>query len=125
MSKPFVLRTDASDVGVGAVLMQEHDEELFPVAYASRKLSQRERAYSTMERECLALVWGVQKFQLYLYGREFVLQTDHQPLVYLNRCKVTNSRIMRWALFLQSYSIRIEAIKGSLNVGADYMSRIN
>ena len=125
MTRPFVLRTDASDVGVGAVLMQQHDEELFPVAFASRKLSQRERAYSTMERECLALVWGVQKFQLYLYGREFVLQTDHQPLVYLNRCKVSNSRIMRWALFLQSYAIQIEAIKGSLNVGADYMSRIN
>ena len=120
MTKPFVLRTDASDVGVGAVLMQEHGGELFPVAYASKKLSKRERAYSTMERECLALVWAVQKFQLYLYGRAFDLQTDHQPLVYLNRAKLTNARIMRWALFLQSYSIRIEAIKGSVNVGADY-----
>ena len=124
MSKPYILRTDASDIGVGAVLMQEHDNELFPVAFASKKLSKRERAYSTMERECLALVWAVQKFQLYLYGKAFVLQTDHQPLVYLNRAKLSNSRIMRWALFLQSYSIHIEAIKGSLNVGADYMSRI-
>ena len=124
MTRQYVLRTDASDLGVGAVLMQEHDNELFPVAFASKKLSMRERAYSTMERECLALVWAVQKFQLYLYRRAFVLQTDHQPLVYLNRAKLSNSRIMRWALFLQSYSIRIEAIKGSLNVGADYMSRI-
>ena len=124
MTLPFVLRTDASDLGAGAVLMQQHGEELFPVAFASKKFSQRERAYSTMERECLALVWAVQKFQLYLYGRSFVLQTDHQPLIYLNRCKITNSRIMRWALFLQSYSIRIEAIKGSVNVGADYMSRL-
>lgn len=124
MTKQFILRTDASDVGVGAVLMQEHDNGLFPVAFASKKLSIRERAYSTMERECLALVWAVQKFQLYLYGKAFVLQTDHQPLVYLNRCKLSNSRIMRWALFLQCYSVHIEAIKGSLNVGADYMSRL-
>jgi hypothetical protein len=125
MTKQYTLRTDASDTGVGAVLMQEHDGELFPVAFTSKKLSQPERAYSTMERECLALVWAVQKFQLYVYGKPFVLQTDHQPLVYLNRCKITNSRIMRWALFLQSFSIHIEAIKGSLNVGADYMSRTN
>ena len=125
MTRPYVLRTDASDIAVGAVLMQEYDGELFPVAYASKKLSKRESAYSTMERECLALVWAVQKFQLYLYGKSFVLQTDHQPLIYLNRCKVSNARIMRWALFLQSFSIQIEAIKGSLNVGADYMSRID
>ena len=125
MSKQFVLRTDASDIGLGACLMQEHDNEMFPVAFASKKLSKRERAYSVIERECLAIVWAVQKFQLYLYGREFVLQTDHQPLAYLDRCKFLNSRIMRWALFLQSYSIHIEAIKGSLNVGADYMSRIS
>ncbi len=108
MTKPFVLRTDASDVGVGAVLMQEHDDELFPVAFASKRLSKQEQAYSVIERECLALVWAVQK---YLYGRAFVLQTDHQPLSFLNRAKESNSRIMRWALFLQSYHIHIEAIK--------------
>ena len=124
MDKSFILRTDASNSGVGAVLMQEHEGELHPISYASKKLSERETRYSTMERECLALVWAVKKFQVYLYGKNFVLQTDHQPLAYLNRCKVENQRIMRWAMFLQAYSISIEAIKGVDNVGADYMSRI-
>lgn len=123
-SKPFVLRTDASDVGIGAVLMQDQEGKLFPVSYASRKLSPRERKYSTIKRECLAIVWAIQKYRVYLYGREFVLQTDHQPLIYLNRAKFLNDRIMRWAMFLQSYAMRIESIKGSENVGADYLSRI-
>ena len=123
MDKPFVLRTDASDKGVGAVLLQSHGGSLFPVAFASKKLSDRERKYSTMERECLAMVWGVKKFLLYLYGRPFVLQTDHQPLIFLNKAKLLNDRIMRWALFLQNHKMHIVSIKGADNVGADFMSR--
>ncbi len=121
--RQFILRTDASDSGLGAVILQEYDGEKFPVAYASKKLLVRERAYSVIERECLAIVWAVQKFQTYLYGQEFILETDHQPLIYLNRAKVANSRIMRWALSLQPYRFRIVAIKGSDNVGADFLSR--
>ena len=124
MAKDFILRTDASNLGVGAVLMQEHDDELFPVAFASKKLSDRKKRYSTIERECLALVWAIKRFQVYLYGKLFTIQTDHQPLTYIDRCKLDNPRIMRWAMFLQTYSIHIESIKGSANVGADYMSRI-
>jgi phospholipid-translocating ATPase len=122
--EPFILQADASDTGIGAVLMQNHDGEKFPIAYASKKLLPRERAYSVIERECLALVWAIRKFQTYLYGKEFLLQTDHQPLVYLDQCKVSNSRIMRWALFLQNYRFQIRSIKGTDNV-ADYMSRIH
>ena len=123
-TKSFILRTDASNKGMGAVLLQEAEEKPFPVAYASKKFATREQAYSTIERECLAIIWAVQKFQTYLYGRTFVLQTDHQPLVYLQKAKVTNNRILRWALALQPYRFRIDAIKGSDNVGADYLSRI-
>ena len=125
LNKQYVLRTDASDVGLGAVLMQQFEDGLFPVAYASKKLLPREQAYSTMEKECLAIVWAVKKFMVYLYGNPFILQTDHQPLVYLNRTKFINDRIMRWAMFLQSYRIKIMAIKGSENVGADFLSRVN
>ena len=125
INQPFILQTDASDIGLGAVLLQTHGGEKFPVAYASRKLLPRECAYSTIERECLAIVWAVQKFQTYLYGIEFVLQTDHQPLAYLNQAKSSNSRIMRWALQLQPYRFRIQSIKGTENVGADYLSRIS
>ncbi len=122
--REFILQTDASDDGVGAVLMQEFPDGKFPIAYASKKLLQREKNYSVIERECLALVFGVKKFQRYLYGKEFVLQTDHMPLSYLHKCKLENGRLMRWALFLQTYRFRLEAIKGKENVGADYLSRM-
>ena len=96
----FVLRTDASMVGVGAVLLQEEEGRLFPVCYASRKLLDREKNYSAMERECLGIVWGVRKFTNHLYGKKFLLQTDHGPLEYLNSAKFANGRIMRWSLCL-------------------------
>ena len=121
--KPFVLRTDASDYGIGAVLMQEHEGKLFPICYASKKLSDTELNYSTIEKECLAVVWGIKRFHMYLYGVRFVLQMDHEPLKYMNSAKFTNNRLMRWAMFLQSYNMKVEAIKGSDNVGADYLSR--
>nr|XP_034307430.1 uncharacterized protein LOC117682907 [Crassostrea gigas] len=122
-NETFILRTDAADDGIGAVLLQMEDDEKLPVAYASRKLQPREKAYAVIEKECLAVVWGIQKFHQYLYGREFLLETDHQPLTYLNKAKTENSRLMRWALQLQPYRFRIMAIKGSDNVGADYLSR--
>ena len=72
MQKPFVLRTDASDLGLGAVLLQTHDGELFPVNYASRRLSNSEKNYSRIEHECLAIIWALKKFELCLYGGEFI-----------------------------------------------------
>ncbi|XP_067939845.1 LOW QUALITY PROTEIN: uncharacterized protein [Watersipora subatra] len=125
ITKQFTLRTDASDTGLGAVLLQEHDRKIFPVSYASRKLLDRERNYSTIEKECLAIVWAVKKYLPYLYGVEFILQTNHQPLTYINRAKYENSRVMRWALYLQDYRMTVESIKGKDNVEADYMSRID
>lgn len=120
----FVLRSDASDTCIGAILMQEHDGLLHPVSYASRQLLPREKNYSTIERECLALVWAVQRFHIFLYGNQFVVQTDHQPLQYLARAKHLNSRVLRWSLALQEYSFSIQHIKGSENTGADFMSRL-
>ena len=119
----FILRTDASNYGLGAVILQEHEEMKSPVFYASRKLKGPELHYSVIEKECFAVVWSIQKFQPYLYGREFILETDHQPLLYINRAKVTNPRIMRWALALQPYRFSVRAIKGSENLGADFLSR--
>jgi len=121
--KPYILRTDASDVGLGAVLLQEHEDGVYPVLYLSRKLNGPERNYSVIERECLAIVWAVSKLQVYLYGKPFVLQTDHRPLLFLDQAKQTNARVMRWDLALQSYKFRAKSIKGSDNVGADYLSR--
>ena len=92
--KTFIVRTDASDIGLGAVLMQTHDGVEFPVCFASRKLLPRRRAYSTIEGECLALVWAIENFRVYLYGRQFILQTDHTPLTYTSQAKSCNSRVI-------------------------------
>lgn len=123
LTKRFILRCDASNVGIGAVLMQEEDGIKHPLCYASRKLQPREVNYSTIEKECLALVWAMEKFQMYLYGVEFLLETDHHPLVYINKAKIKNSRVMRWALSLQPFRFVVKAIKGSENHGADFLSR--
>ena len=115
---------DASDRMIGSVLLQEYDSMSFPVAYASRKLLKREQNFSTIERECLAIVCAVLKFEMYLFGREFIIQTDHHPLVYINRSKAMNKRIMGWAMHLQEFRFHIESIAGKLNYGPDFLSRI-
>jgi ferredoxin len=96
-----------------------------PIACASRKLIQAEKNYATVEKECLAIVWGIEKFSPYLYGKPFTIQSDHQPLQHLQRMKTSNSRLMRWAMQLQPYNFHVEAIPGKDNVGADFLSRLN
>ena len=123
-TKPFILRTDASNFGLGAALMQQHDEKPYPVAYASKKLAPAETRYLTVEKECLGIVWGVTKFRLYLAGKPFVLQTDHQPLAYISEIKYQNDRILRWALALQGYDYTVQDISGKDNVAADYLRRV-
>ena len=123
-SKPFILRTDASNFGLGAALMQQHDERLYSVVYASKKLASAETNYLTLEKECLDIVLGITKFRLYLTGKLFILQTDNQPLAYINKNKYQNNRIMRWALALQGYNYTVQDIPGKDNVAADYLSRV-
>ena len=112
VTKPFILQTDASHIGIGAVLLQEDAAgEKRPVAFANRKLQPRETHYSTIEQECLAIVWGVTTFQEYVYGTQFFLEIDHAPLQYLRSSKFQNGRIMRWALTLQPYRFPLRAIR--------------
>ena len=124
LSKPFILQVGASDLELGAVLLQEDNGKKSPVPYASQTLKQNERAYAVIVKECLALVWAVQKFHNYLYGTTFSVETDHYPLRYRSEGKLKNARLMRWALTLQPYRFHITAIRGSENVGADYLPRI-
>ena len=100
--KPFVLRTDASGVGVAAVLLQENEGKLYPVGYASKKLSLAEAKYPIIEKECLAVVWGIRHFKLYLAGKRFTLQTDHKPLKYLKDAAYQNDCVFRWAMAVQN-----------------------
>jgi hypothetical protein len=91
-----VLTTDASLLAVGAVLSQTREEVNRLDALASRRLTPVESRYSTIERELLGVVWGVEHFRPYLLGRKFVLKTDHQPLVWVEKLKETSARICRW-----------------------------
>ena len=125
INKQFILRTDASNLGVGAVLMQQFEKELWPIAYASKKLTPAQRNYSTTEKEGYAIIWALQKFYTYLYGVEFILQVDHQSLAHFHNVKSGNGRILRWMIYLQSFKFKVNYIKGVHNVGADYLSRMN
>lgn len=78
-SAPFTLYTDASNTGLGAVLQQGHRV----IAYASQTLKHAEKNYSVIERECLALVYGVKHFRHYLTSQPFTIYTDHNPLQWL------------------------------------------
>ena len=123
LSLPFCLRTDASATGLGAVLLQYHDKFPYPVSYASKKLLPREQNYSVIERECLAIVWGIERFKYYLYGRPFLLETDHKPLLYIDSVKDRNKRVLRWALALQPFKFQVTYIPGSQNHFPDLLSR--
>lgn len=125
LNKPFVLRTDASSRAIGAALFQKVNNTLMPVAYASKKLSQPENNYAVVEKECLAIVWGIQKFARYLYGQQFVVESDHAPLRYLQSGNLTNGRLLRWAMALQPYRYTVSPIKGIENRTADYLSRMD
>lgn len=80
--------------------MQKSDGRLFLISYASRKLLDREKCYAAIEKECFVIVWAVKEFDVYLFGRHFVIQTDHNTLTHIDRVKFDSSRIMRWAMFL-------------------------
>ena len=121
----FILKTDASGFGLGAILSQLDDNnEEHPIAFASRKLQPREFKLATIEKECLAIVWAVETFRYYLFGRKFKLQTDHIPLVWLNQVKDKNRKLLRWSLTLQEYEMEYEYKAGAKNVDTDALSRI-
>lgn len=122
--KSFVLQTDASDVGIGAVLLQGEIDSRHPVAYISRKLYPREVRYSTVEKECLAVKWALDTFRYYLLGREFTIETDHRPLQWMDRMRDTNARITRWYLSMQPYKFNIRHVPGKSNTTADFLSRL-
>ena len=123
-SRSFILQTDASGYGVGAVLSQGENGDQ-PIAYFSKKLLPRERAYSTIEKECLAIILAVKHFKAYLLGRPFMIQTDHRALRWLHQFREKNSRLTRWSLILQPYTFVVEHKKGRDNANADALSRLD
>lgn len=121
---PFILQTDASGVGLGAVLLQDIDGERHPTVFLSRKLQDRETRYSTVEKECLAVKWAVESLRYYLLGRSFTLETDHRALKWLHQMKDSNMRIARWYLSLQPFDFTVQYRSGKSNLVADCLSRM-
>ncbi|KAF9756144.1 Retrovirus-related Pol polyprotein from transposon opus, partial [Nosema granulosis] len=120
----FILTTDASNKGLGVVLSQEEDGVERPVAFASRGLRPAERNYSITEKEMLAALWGMEYFDMFLYGREFTVFTDHKALEAWNRKGVINSaRIERWHERLQRYNCNMKYKKPEELKHADDLSR--
>ena len=115
---PTRLSTDASSVGIGAILEQEQEDESYrSIYYSSRKLSKVEKRYSQFEREALAVRWACEKFYLYLYGNKFEIRTDHKPLVtvFCPRSQPPSTRIERWILHMQQFQYELMHIRSKDN----------
>ncbi|GFV46510.1 retrovirus-related Pol polyprotein from transposon 17.6 [Trichonephila clavipes] len=120
----FILQTDASEVGAGVVLSQRIEGEEHPIVFLSKKFSKAERNYSTVERELAAIIFGLKRLKHYLDGQKFIIETDHNPLRYLNKMGSTNPRLQRWALSLQPFNFEIKHKPGRLHGNADGLSRL-
>ncbi|CAF1061649.1 unnamed protein product [Brachionus calyciflorus] len=123
--KEFILVADACDVAYGAVLCQEVDGELKPVAYFSKQMNIAQTKYSTSEKELLAIVMSVEHFHSFLYGRFFTVHSDHQPLKWLLTKKgPISSLLARWILRLNVYEFEIRYKPGASKGNADALSRM-
>ena len=127
---PLSLAADASAYGVGAVISQKYaDGGERPIAYASRTLTTAEQKYAQVEKEALALVFGVRRFHQYLYGRHFTLITDHKPLTtilgsYHAIPTLAAARLQRWAITLSAYNYQIQFYSTKEHANADGLSRL-
>lgn len=126
LQKQFILTTDACLNGCGAVLSQIQDDGTErPISFSSRSFNKYERNKPIIELELLAIFYAIMHFKPYIYGTNFLVRTDHKPLVYLFSLKNPSQRLLRIRLELEEYKFDIEYIKGSQNVVADALSRMS
>ena len=121
---PFEVMCDASDLTIGAVLGQREGGKPYVVYYASKTLNEAQRNYTTTEKELLAVVYALDKFQAYLVGSDIVIFQDHSTLKYLLTKQNAKARLIRWVLLLQEFNLQITDKKGVENVMADHLWRL-
>jgi len=124
--KPFQVTIDASDIGAGSFLSQYDDNGVsHPVAYFSKKFNRHQKRFSTVEKETLSLLLALNHFEVYLCNpvEPIIVWTDHNPLVFVNKMRGKNQRLLRWSLQLSEYNLKICHVKGRENVVADALSR--
>lgn len=124
-NKPFIITVDASMHGTGGILSQMHDDDDLPVSYASKCFTQGESNKPTIEQELIAIHFAIKHYRPYVYGTQFIVKSDHRPLVYLFGLKDPSSKLTRIRLELEEYDFFVEHIKGKDNVGADALSRMH
>jgi hypothetical protein len=123
-NKPFILFTDASGKGLGAVLSQNQDNKEIVIAYASRSLNKAEQNYPITEQEALAVVWAIEHFHKYLIPQKFTVVTDHSALTTLMKTHIPKGRRARWIMKLQQFNFEIKHRSGRSNKNADALSRL-
>ena len=120
----FEIMCDASDYAMGAVLGQRTEKIFKAIYYASKTFNEAQENYSTTEKEMLAMVFSCKKFKPYKLGSHVVIHTDHAAIKYLMAKKDAKPRLIRWVLLLQEFDLEIKGKKGSDNVIADHLSRM-
>ena len=123
---PTILQCNASQVGLGAWLRQESNSTEKIVAMPSRALTDTESKYSNIERECLAVVFGLEKFEYYLYGRKVIVETDHSPLEQIFKKNIAEApaRLQRLLLRCMKFDITVRYKAGKSIPVADALSRV-
>ena len=122
-SDSFVLDTDASNCSIGGVLSQVHDGQEHVIAYFSRSLNSAERNYCVTRRELLSIVDSIKHFHHYLYGKHFVMRSDHAALQWLRRLKEPEGQLARWIARIDQYDYEIQYRPGRVHNNADALSR--
>ena len=109
---------------VAGILTQTDDNGTErPIAFASHKLNKTQQAWSTIEKESYAALWGLKKYRQWIFGNEVTVYSDHNPITYLTEAAPKSAKLMRWALAIQEFNVKFRYKAGKSNTAADCLSR--